>query len=71
MATPDKGIPEELLANSASILIVPRMKKGAFIVGGECRKGFNLCRLHSGSGWSAPAAVMVEGGSVFLAKSEA
>jgi len=64
MATPDKGLPEELLANSACIVIVPGMKKAAFVVGGEYGKGFILCRLPSGTGWSAPAAVMVEGGSV-------
>jgi lipid-binding SYLF domain-containing protein len=64
MATPDNSIPEELLDNSACIVIVPGMKKAAFVVGGQYGKGFILCRLPSGTGWSAPAAVMIEGGSV-------
>ncbi|RPJ52344.1 MAG: hypothetical protein EHM23_33005 [Acidobacteria bacterium] len=64
MATPDKGIPQELLAQSACIVIIPGMKKGAFIVGATYGSGFMSCRLASGTGWSAPAAVKVEGGSV-------
>jgi lipid-binding SYLF domain-containing protein len=63
MATPDKGIPQELLENSQCIVIVPGMKKGAFIVGGQYGRGFMLCRQPSGIGWSAPAGVKVEGGS--------
>jgi lipid-binding SYLF domain-containing protein len=39
------------------------LKKAAFIVGGKYGKGFVSCRRDSG-GWSAPAAVKVEGGSV-------
>jgi lipid-binding SYLF domain-containing protein len=63
MATPDKGIPQELLESSQCIVIVPGMKKGAFIVGAKYGKGFMLCRQASGVDWSAPAAIMVEGGS--------
>ena len=63
MATPDKGIPQELLENSECIVIVEGMKKAAFIVGGNYGRGFMLCRQASGSGWSAPAGVKVEGGS--------
>jgi SH3 domain-containing YSC84-like protein 1 len=43
---------------------VPGMKKGAFIVGAKYGKGFVMCRHASGAGWSAPAAIRVEGGSV-------
>jgi len=64
MAAPDKGIPQELLENSECIVIVPGMMKGAFIVGGNYGRGFLLCRQPSGSGWSAPAGVKMEGGSV-------
>jgi len=63
MATPDKAIPQELLQSSQCVVIVPGMMKGAFIVGAEYGKGFILCRKASGTGWSAPAAIMVEGGS--------
>src|SRR6266849_8044974 len=63
MATPDSGIPSELLEKSQCIVIVPGIKKAAFIVGGQYGKGFIECRRATGKGWSAPAAVKVEGGS--------
>jgi len=63
MAAPDKGIPQDLLQKSACIVVVPGLKKGAFIVGGKFGRGFIVCRK-GGAGWSAPAAVKVEGGSV-------
>ncbi len=64
MATPDKGIPQDLLNRAQCVVIVPSLKKGAFIVGGEYGKGFAECRTASGTGWGAPAAIRVEGGSV-------
>ena len=64
MGTPDKGIPQELLENSQCIVIIPGMKKAAFIIGGNYGRGFMLCRHASGLGWSAPGSVRIEGGSV-------
>src|SRR5690242_11644525 len=64
MAAPDKGIPQDLLDKSQCIVIVPGLKKGAFIIGGKYGKGFVNCRKEGGQGWTAPAAVRVEGGSV-------
>jgi lipid-binding SYLF domain-containing protein len=66
MATPDKGIPQDLLEKAHCIVIVPGLKKGAFIVGGKYGKGYLSCRNKSGEGWSAPGTVRVEGGSVGL-----
>jgi SH3 domain-containing YSC84-like protein 1 len=63
MATPDKAIPQDLLQSSQCVVIVPGMKKAAFVIGAKYGKGFLLCRQASGIGWSAPAAIMVEGGS--------
>jgi len=63
MAAPDKGIPEDLLRKAHCIVIVPGLKKGAFIVGGKYGKGFVSCRPTNDVGWSAPAAVRIEGGS--------
>lgn len=63
MAAPDKGIPQDLLEKSECIVIVPGLKKGAFIVGAKYGKGFMSCRKKSGVGWSAPASIRVEGGS--------
>jgi lipid-binding SYLF domain-containing protein len=62
MSTPDKGIPRDLIEKAQCIVIVPGLKKGAFIVGGEFGKGFITCRREV-AGWSSRAAVRVEGGS--------
>jgi lipid-binding SYLF domain-containing protein len=64
MSAPDKGIPDELLEKAQCIVIVPGMKKGAFIVGGQYGKGYLTCRRKNGHGWSAPGTVRMEGGSV-------
>src|SRR6185436_8314919 len=64
MKADDKGIPRDLLEKAQCAVIVPGMKKGAFIVGAQYGKGFITCRGKGDVGWSAPAAIKVEGGSV-------
>ena len=64
LTIPDKGIPEDLLRKAHCVVVVPGMKKGAFIVGGEYGKGFVSCRSAKAQQWSAPAAIRMEGGSV-------
>ena len=65
MSVPEKGIPSELLERADCVIIVPGLKKGAFIVGGKYGKGFATCREpNTKTGWSDPAALVVEGGSV-------
>jgi SH3 domain-containing YSC84-like protein 1 len=64
MTAPDKGIPLDLLQNAHCIVIVPDLKTAAFIVGGKYGKGYLLCRNAKNKGWSAPATVRIEGGSV-------
>lgn len=64
MRTPDKAIPQDLLAKAQCVIIIPGLKKAAFIVGGEYGRGFAECRKQDGVGWGAPAAVRMEGGSV-------
>src|ERR1051325_4881071 len=64
MATPDKGIPQDMLANAHCIVIVPSLKTGAFLVGGKYGKGYLSCRNKAGNGWSAPGTVRLEGGRV-------
>ena len=58
----DKAIPQDLLNKAQCVVVVPGLKKGAFIVGAKYGKGFVSCRK-KGAGWSAPGAVRVEGGS--------
>src|SRR5689334_9792374 len=64
MATPDKGIPQDMLGNAHCIVIVPSVKTAAFLVGAKYGKGYLSCRNKSGHGWSAPGTVRIEGGSV-------
>lgn len=64
MAAPDKGIPQDLLDKAQCIIVVPGLKKAAFVIGGKYGRGFFSCRAKSGQGWTGPAAVRVEGGSV-------
>jgi lipid-binding SYLF domain-containing protein len=63
MSTPDKGIPQDLLGKAQCVIIIPGLKKGAFVVGAEFGRGFAECRKADGFGWGAPGAVRMEGGS--------
>ncbi len=63
MGTADKAIPQELLEKSECAVIIPGLKKGAFIIGGKYGRGFFTCRKPN-VGWGSPAAIIVEGGSV-------
>ena len=64
MGIPDKSIPQDLLNKAECIIIIPDLKKAAFIIGGKYGKGFVSCRKKGGAGWSAPGAIRIEGGSV-------
>ncbi|HUK17763.1 MAG TPA: lipid-binding SYLF domain-containing protein [Bryobacteraceae bacterium] len=66
MSAPDRSIPQGLLDKAPCVVIVPGMKKGAFVVGGKYGKGFAVCRGASGQGWGPPAAIRIEGGSFGL-----
>src|SRR6266436_7116336 len=50
MGAPDKGIPQDLLDKAACAVIVPNVKKGAFIVGAKYGRGFIVCR-RANHGW--------------------
>jgi len=58
----DKSIPEELWEKASCVAVIPSVKKGAFIVGGEYGKGVVSCR--EGKNWSAPSFVQLEKGSI-------
>ena len=58
---PDKGIPQSILAGASCVIVIPSLKKAAFLVGAEYGKGVVTCR--TGHGWSAPAFVQLKGGS--------
>ena len=44
MATPDKGIPEEVLEHAKCTAIVPHMIKGGLVFGAENGRGVATCR---------------------------
>ena len=60
-AVPDKDIPQELWSKAACVIVVPGLKKAAFVIGGEYGKGLMSCR--HGEAWSAPVFMQVGKGS--------
>jgi lipid-binding SYLF domain-containing protein len=64
MATPDKGIPEEIVEKATCIGVVPSVKKAAFVVGAEYGQGVVTCRTKKG--WSGPVFIRLGGGSFGL-----
>jgi SH3 domain-containing YSC84-like protein 1 len=60
----DKGIPQDLMEHAHCVIVIPGMKKAGFIFGAKYGRGFASCRRPNNRGWSAPAAMRVEGGSV-------
>jgi lipid-binding SYLF domain-containing protein len=58
----DAGIPTSLLAKAECVVIIPSLKKAAFVVGGQYGRGYISCRKDGR--WSGPGAIRVEGGSV-------
>src|SRR5579872_3884256 len=61
MATPDKGIPNEVFDKAKCVAVVPHMLKGGFVFGAKHGKGVAICR--TASGWSAPEFFTIGGGS--------
>jgi lipid-binding SYLF domain-containing protein len=65
---PDKGIPRDLLNKAECVIVVPTVKKAAFIVGASYGRGVMTCR--SGPDfrgrWTPPAMYAIEGGSFGL-----
>jgi SH3 domain-containing YSC84-like protein 1 len=66
MHEPDKGIPHDLFDKARCIVIIPGVKKAAFIVGGKYGRGFVSCRRDGAGRFGAPGAVRIEGGSYGL-----
>ena len=63
MATPDKGIPAEILGSAKCVAVVPSLiEAGGFVVGGSHGRGMATCRTNDG--WSAPAPFTMTGGSL-------
>src|SRR4051812_21732344 len=59
-APADKGVPNQVLEGAKCVAVIPKLVKGAFVVGGEHGNGVATCKNGS-SGWSAPAPFSVSG----------
>jgi len=55
------GIPEDYWAKAQCVVVIPSMKKAAFVFGGEYGSGVMSCR--QGDGWSAPVFMQLAKGS--------
>ena len=60
-AAPDKDIPRELWDKAECVIVVPGLKKAAFVIGGEYGNGLMSCK-HNGD-WGAPVFMQVGKGS--------
>ena len=60
-AVPEKGMPQDLWNRAACVMVIPNLKKAAFVFGGEYGKGLMSCR--HGNDWSAPLFMRLEKGS--------
>jgi lipid-binding SYLF domain-containing protein len=61
MAAQDNSIPMNILEQATCVGVVPGMKKGALIWGGQYGQGVVTCR--TGHGWSGPVFIRMAGGS--------
>lgn len=57
----ENGISDDLWQKAACVIVIPDMKKAAFIVGAEYGKGVMSCR--TAEGWSSPVFMELEKGS--------
>lgn len=62
--TPDNGIPDSIIKQAVCVVVVPSLKKAAFVFGGQYGQGVATCR--TGHGWSAPVFLRMAGGSFGL-----
>jgi lipid-binding SYLF domain-containing protein len=60
-AVPDKDIPQELWQKADCAIVIPGLKKAAFIIGGEYGKGLLSCRTNGT--WGAPIFMEMQKGS--------
>ncbi len=64
MATPDKGIPRDLLNKAVCVGIIPSEKKVALGIGGSFGRGCLVCRRGGNGPWGGPSMFTVGGANV-------
>jgi lipid-binding SYLF domain-containing protein len=62
VSDPRNAPPNKLLRSAVCMAIIPSVKTGAFVVGGQVGYGLASCRV--GSGWSFPTYISLKAGSV-------
>jgi len=60
-SAPDSGIPEDVWRKAECVIVIPSLKKAAFIIGGEFGEGVMSCR--QAKGWGAPIFMEMTKGS--------
>ena len=48
MKASDKGVPQDLLNKAHCVILIPGLKKAAFVVGAKYGRGFTMCRKPTG-----------------------
>ena len=68
LANSKEGIPKSVLDKAECVIILPGVKKGGFIVGGQYGKGLMSCRsgANFNGKWGAPIMMQSSGGSFGL-----
>src|SRR5215469_16886037 len=68
LEAPDKGVPMSVLDGTKCAIIIPSVKKAAFIVGASYGRGVMSCRTGEDfkGPWSGPIMMATESGSVGL-----
>ena len=65
---PDKGVPLSVLDGTKCVIVIPDLKKAAFIVGGDYGRGVMTCRTGQNfkGPWSPPIMMASGGGDIGL-----
>jgi lipid-binding SYLF domain-containing protein len=66
LEAPDKGVPMSVLDGTKCIIVIPSVKKAAFIIGASYGRGVMSCRTGDDfkGPWSGPIMMATESGSV-------
>ncbi len=59
----EQDIPSELLEVAEAVVIIPKLRKGGFVIGGKFGKGIAMIKNEDGT-WSDPAFIKITGGSL-------
>ena len=64
MGAADKGVPRSIMEKAEAIAVFPSLLKGGLVIGAQHGRGIISVRDKKTGGWSAPAFLTINGGSV-------